>query len=123
MVIEASRPRVLQGLGLDRETITVVKPQDLVEFDSIRSPAPMGQWVGFGDDVAISEGLLYWAANDRPEFIGDAVADPLSGTYAALAVAHAVSLGLSGMIDLPMAAVAGLCRRKVSASGPPWFVL
>ena len=117
VVIEASRPRALQGLGLDRETITVVKPQIWLSLTAYGRRAPMGQWVGFGDDVAISEGLLHWAANDRPEFIGDAVADPLSGTYAALAVAHAVSLGLSGMIDLPMAAVAGLCRRKVSASG------
>jgi hypothetical protein len=41
----------------------------------------------------------------------------LSGTFAALAVAQAVSQGRSGLLDLSMAAMAGQYRRKVLESG------
>jgi crotonobetainyl-CoA:carnitine CoA-transferase CaiB-like acyl-CoA transferase len=116
VVIEASRPRALQGLGLDRETLTVIKPQIWLSLTAYGRDDPNGQWVGFGDDVAVSANLLQWTAEGRPEFLGDAVADPLTGTLAALAVAHAVSVGQSGLLDLSMAAVASQCRRKVLSS-------
>ena len=117
VVIEASRPRALQGLGLGRETLNVVKPQIWLSLTAYGRNEPNGQWVGFGDDVAVNANLLHWSDNDRPEFIGDAIADPLSGTFAALAVAQAVSEGRSGLLDLSMAAVAGQCRHKVLGSG------
>ena len=117
VVIEASRPRALQGLGLDRETLAVVKPQIWLSLTAYGRWDPRGQWVGFGDDVAVDADLLHWADDDRPEFIGDAIADPLSGTFAALAVAQAIARGRSGMLDLSMVAVADQCRRKVLGSG------
>jgi len=117
VVIEASRPRGLQGLGLDRETLAVVKPQIWLSLTAHGRNDPNGQWVGFGDDVAVTANLLHWTGDDRPEFIGDAIADPLSGTFAALAVAQAVSRGRSGLLDLSMAAMAGQYRRKVLESG------
>ena len=117
VVIEASRPRGLQGLGLDRETLAVVKPQIWLSLTAHGRNDPNGQWVGFGDDVAVTANLLHWTGDDRPEFIGDAIADPLSGTFAALAVAQAVSQGRSGLLDLSMAAMAGQYRRKVLESG------
>jgi crotonobetainyl-CoA:carnitine CoA-transferase CaiB-like acyl-CoA transferase len=102
---------------LDRETLAVVKPQIWLSLTAHGRNAPNGQWVGFGDDVAVTADLLHWTDEDRPEFIGDAIADPLSGTFAALAVAQAVSQGRSGLLDLSMAAMAGQYRRKVLESG------
>jgi hypothetical protein len=57
--------------------------------------------VGFGDDCAAAGGLVAW--NDgAPEWRGDALADPLTGLEAALAVLS----GRRGFIDMPMARVA-----------------
>jgi hypothetical protein len=43
-----------------------------------------GDRVAFGDDAAVAGGLVRWAA-DTPMFLGDAVADPLTGMVAAAA--------------------------------------
>ena len=80
IVIEASRPRALQQLGLDRAQLAVAKPQIWLSLTAYGRQLPMGQWIGFGDDVAASQGLLHWADNGAPEFVGDAIADPLTGT-------------------------------------------
>lgn len=116
IVIEASRPRALQQLGLDRAQLAVAKPQIWLSLTAYGRQLPMGQWIGFGDDVAASQGLLHWADNGAPEFVGDAIADPLTGTYAALAVSQSLSLGLSGLLDLSMASVAAQCHYKVQMS-------
>ena len=73
--------------------------------------------MGFGDDVAVSAGLLDWNKPHHPAFVGDAIADPLTGVYAALAVIDAMVQGESGLLDFPMAAVAGRCRQKIVRTG------
>jgi len=118
VVIEASRPRALKGLGLDRENLKVTKPQLWLSITAYGRADPQGQWVGFGDDVAASAGLLHWQ-DGWPGFVGDAIADPLTGTFAALAVAEGLARGYSGVLDMPMVAVAEQCRSKVAASGRP----
>jgi len=57
--------------------------------------------VGFGDDCAVAGGLVQWQAGD-PRFLGDALADPLTGLEAALAALS----GRTGLIDMAMARVA-----------------
>ncbi len=57
--------------------------------------------VGFGDDCAAAGGLLD-RVGDEPRFAGDALADPLTGLEAALAVLA----GQRGLIDMAMARVA-----------------
>jgi hypothetical protein len=118
VVIEASRPRALQGLGLDRQSLQVTKPQLWLSITAYGRADPQGQWVGFGDDVAASAGLLDWQ-DGRPSFVGDAIADPLTGTFAALAVAEGLARGYSGLLDMPMVAIADQCRNKIEASGRP----
>ena len=46
-------------------------------------------WVAFGDDAAVSGGLVGGTAED-PVFCGDAIADPLTGLHAALAVVESL---------------------------------
>ena len=57
--------------------------------------------VGFGDDCAVAGGLVRWDIGE-PRFLGDALADPLTGLEAALAVLA----GGRGVIDMAMAPVA-----------------
>jgi hypothetical protein len=61
--------------------------------------------VAFGDDAAVAGGLVGHSA-DGPVFVGDAIADPLTGLTAAAAVAEALSHGGGVHIAVAMAAVA-----------------
>ena len=56
---------------------------------------------GFGDDCAVAGGLVRWEAGE-PRFLGDALADPLTG----LEAATRVLAGQRGLIDMAMARVA-----------------
>ena len=58
--------------------------------------------VGFGDDCAVAGGLL----GEGPCFLGDALADPLTGLEAALAALDHQARGERGLIDQPLARVA-----------------
>ncbi|GAY07656.1 CoA transferase [Pseudonocardia sp. N23] len=83
VVIEASRPRALRAWGLDADT-EVARGATWV---SITAAGRTSNRVGFGDDVAASAGLVALDADGLPVFVGDAIADPLTGlTAAALAL-------------------------------------
>lgn len=62
-------------------------------------------WVAFGDDAAVA-GELVGGDHDAPTFCGDAIADPLTGLEAALAVAQSLRNGGGELIEMSMAAVA-----------------
>ena len=117
VVIEASRPRALLGLGLNREALVVTRPQIWLAITAYGRIEPAGHWIGFGDDVAAAAKLLQWDELSQPSFVGDAVADPLTGTFAALAVANALAQGRSGRLDLSMHSVAAACRYKIQQTG------
>ena len=61
--------------------------------------------MAFGDDAAVSGGLV-GGADDDPVFCGDAIADPLTGLHAAVAVTESLRSGGGELIELSMAAVA-----------------
>ena len=69
--------------------------------------------MGFGDDVAVSAGLLCWDERHFPAFVGDAIADPLTGVYAALAVIDAMAQGESGLLDSPWSRLLGDAVKKL----------
>ncbi|ATE67443.1 CoA transferase [Rhizorhabdus dicambivorans] len=86
IVIEAARPRALAQLGIDAERI-VGQRQGLVWL-TITAHGVAGDaanWVGFGDDAGVAGGLsaALLAASGRIGFVGDAIADPLTGIAAA----------------------------------------
>ena len=90
------RPRALVRLGLDRQSLSIAKPQLWLSITAYGRTPPADQWVGFGDDVAASAGLLRWDEQHHPAFVGDAVADPLTGVYSALAVLDAMVRVIAG---------------------------
>jgi crotonobetainyl-CoA:carnitine CoA-transferase CaiB-like acyl-CoA transferase len=82
VVIEASRPRALESLGVGAETVmTDRRPRTWVRITGHGRTAGANR-VAFGDDAAVAGGLVAWDAHG-PVFAGDAIADPLTGLFAA----------------------------------------
>lgn len=90
VVIEGSRPRAMQQLGIDAEQIVCdAQPQVWLSITGYGRSGEAGQRVGFGDDCAAAGGLVVQAPAG-PQFLGDAIADPISGLVAAIGVLQAV---------------------------------
>jgi hypothetical protein len=103
VVIETSRPRALEQLGLAPGTLDHRAGQVWLSVTGYGRDA--GERVAFGDDAAVAGGLVGWDC-DEPVFCADAVADPLAGICGALAVASSLAAGGGTLIDLSMRAVA-----------------
>ena len=117
IVIESSRPRALKQLGLDAADIVSRRPG--VTWISITGygrddgqPDRAGR-VAFGDDAAVAGGLVAYDAAGDPVFCGDAIADPLTGLYAAAAGLASRQLGGGHLIDIPMQGVAAHVARPM----------
>lgn len=68
--------------------------------------------IGFGDDAAAAGGLVSWMPNGEPHFMGDAVADPLTGLVAAIAGLEAYRDGGGVLVDAALArTAAGVAAR------------
>lgn len=107
IVIEASRPRALHNLGLDADTI--VREQPGLVWLSITAHGARGEaadWVGFGDDCGVAAGLsaALRTASGMSGFVGDAIADPLTGLNAALIGWTAWRAGAGGRYDVSLRA-------------------
>lgn len=108
IVIEAARPRALRQLGIDAERI--LHNRRGLSWVTITAHGAAGEpadWVGFGDDCAVAAGLSaeLRRASGRTGFVGDAVADPLTGIYAARAAWNAWIVGGGARIGIAMAGV------------------
>ncbi len=101
VVIEASRPRALAGWGLAADQSAV---EGAVWLCITAYGRRNGDRIGFGDDVAVAGGLAGLRGRDYA-FVGDAIADPLTGLAGAVAVMRAVDAGGGKLIDLAMASV------------------
>jgi hypothetical protein len=105
IVIEGSRPRALQQLGIDAEAIVKQQPGLIwVSITGYGRREPQASWVAFGDDAAISAGL-FDIIDAQPVFIGDAIADPLTGLHAALAAHMFWQKGDAVLLDVNLHAV------------------
>jgi len=106
LVIEASRPRALEQLGISAaDCVRQGGPQVWVSITGHGRGAKDADRVAFGDDAAAAGGLV--AHHDgQPYFCADAVADPLSGLTAAGACVDALAGGGRWLIDVSMAGVA-----------------
>jgi crotonobetainyl-CoA:carnitine CoA-transferase CaiB-like acyl-CoA transferase len=105
VVIESSRPAALARRGVGPEDVAPRDGRVWLRITGHGTDGESAGWVAFGDDAAVSGGLVRGAEGD-PEFCGDAIADPLTGLHAALAVAESLSRGGGELIEMSMAAVA-----------------
>ena len=113
VVIEGSRPRALDRLGIRPAEIVEGRPGAV--WVSITAYGRCGPWrnrVGFGDDTAVAGGLVEVDAAGSPGFVGDAVADPLTGLVASVLVADAVMRGGGVTLDVALREVARSAARS-----------
>jgi hypothetical protein len=109
LVIEASRPRALEQLGIEPEAAFAGNPG--LVWVSLTAYGRTGPWrdrVGFGDDTAAAAGLVAWDAAGRPMFVGDALADPVAGAMAAAAALQALADGGGMLVDVALREAAAL---------------
>lgn len=106
VLITAARPHALARLGLDEERLFASNPGLLwiaITAHGWRGEAAMR--VGFGDDCAAAGGLVHYEAG-VPRFMGDALADPLTGLTAATLALEALDGGRRGLLDIALAQTA-----------------
>ncbi len=97
LVLEASRPRALQQLGIDAQAVVSAGTSWL----SLTAAGRDQDAVGFGDDIAARAGLVISADDDLLP-AGDALADPFSGVRAAVEARAALDSPDAVLIDLSM---------------------
>jgi crotonobetainyl-CoA:carnitine CoA-transferase CaiB-like acyl-CoA transferase len=108
IVIEASRPRALQTLHADADSVLADgRARTWLRITGHRDP----HRVAFGDDAAVAGGLVAWDDN-QPVFAGDAIADPLTGLLGALAVVATHSTTRATLIDIALADTAAYCAAR-----------
>jgi crotonobetainyl-CoA:carnitine CoA-transferase CaiB-like acyl-CoA transferase len=109
VVIDASRPRAMAQLGIAPAAVVGGRPDRT--WLSITGYGRTGPWanrVGLGDDAAVGAGLAATDPGSRAVVpCGDAVADPLTGAHAAVAVLASVLGGGSRVVDLALREVVG----------------
>jgi len=111
VIITASRPRALTGLGATPAVAPRVRDQVWLR---ITGHGADGERIAFGDDAAVAGGLV---ARDGtgPVFAGDAIADPLTGLTAGLAAMACLFAGGSWDVALSMRDIAAACVRAVGS--------
>jgi hypothetical protein len=114
VVIEASRPRALEQLGIHASAeVREGGPQVWVSITGYGRTDANAR-VAFGDDAAAGGGLVVWY-EDTPLFCADAVADPVTGLTAATACLEALASGGRWLLDVSMA---GVCAKLAGPTLP-----
>ena len=89
VVIEGSRPAALIRRGLGPEQVRGRDGRVWLRITGYGTEGERADRVAFGDDAAVAGGLV----GEGVEFIGDAIADPLTGLAATRAVLDALGSG------------------------------
>ena len=108
-VIESSRPRALRQLGIDADALVREVPG--LVWLTVTGHGATGEaanWAGIGHDCGVAGGLARALAEASGEigYVGDAIADPLTGITAALEGWRAYRRGEARRIGLSMSAIA-----------------
>lgn len=120
-VIESSRVRALKHLGIDADALVREVPGLIwlsVTGHGARGEA--AQWTGIGNDCGVAGGLSRALANACGEigYVGDAIADPLTGIVGALEGWRAYARGEACRIGLAMSAIVAMALREERAHAP-----
>ncbi|WP_051740627.1 CoA transferase [Streptomyces xylophagus] len=117
VVIEASRPRALRRLGLRAEEFLAARPGRV--WVGITGYGRENDRIAFGDDAAVAGGLTGVDPNGDPVFLGDALADPVTGVFAAHAAARSLAAGGGELLCVSMAACAATLADARTRVHPP----
>jgi len=120
IVIEGTRPRALEQLGIVATEVVAARPgQVWLSITGYGRDEPQREWIAYGDDAAVAAGLSWLMGGDRgdPVFGGDAIADPLTGLHSAL-TAYAYWLSGGGVVlDVALHNVVSWCLGMPATSG------
>jgi hypothetical protein len=119
VLITSVRPRGLASLGLSAETVFAANPGlTWAAITGYGWTGPGAARVAFGDDAAAAGGLVRWTPGGAPRFLGDALADPVTGLAAAAGVLRAVAAGGGVIVDaaLARAAAGAAALRRLRAA-------
>ena len=113
ILVTSGRPHALARKGLSEETLFALNPGLIwvaVTAHGWRGDAALR--VGFGDDAAAAGGLLAGTPK-QPRFMGDALADPLTGLEAAVHALEALTARKCGLIDAALAPTVALYAQRI----------
>ncbi|SFG27190.1 CoA-transferase family III [Novosphingobium sp. CF614] len=118
VVIESSRPRALLHLGVDAGALVREVPG--LVWLSVTGHGASGDaanWAGIGNDCGVAGGLSRAMADLTGEigYVGDAIADPLTGILAAREGLKALRGGMAQRIGLSMSAIAAMALAEERA--------
>lgn len=106
VLITSARPHALARLGFNEARLFAINPDLLwIAITAHGWTGEAAMRVGFGDDCAAAGGLVRQESGS-PYFIGDALADPLTGMTAATLALEALAEERSGLLDVPLARTA-----------------
>ncbi|MEJ0064464.1 MAG: CoA transferase [Caulobacteraceae bacterium] len=104
ILITSARPRAFASLGLSPADIFQANPAlTWVAITGYGWSGESAARVAFGDDAAAAGGLVRWTKAGAPRFLGDALADPVTGLAAALAALKAFASGGGVLVDVSLA--------------------
>lgn len=114
VLITAARPRGLVSLGIDSEFLARYSRCGIwLAITAHGISGANSNRIGFGDDCAAAGGLIEWSDSKLPGFVGDAVADPLTGISAAIHGMRALACCSAGMFDVNLAQTAASFRARL----------
>ena len=119
MVITSARPRAFEQLGLTPEALFARNPR--LTWVAITG---YGWWgdgadrVAFGDDAAAAGGLVRRTARGEPRFLGDALADPLTGLAAAAGALGTVGRGGGFLVRCGAGGTRTAAERRCASAAP-----
>jgi hypothetical protein len=102
VVIEGSRPAALTRRGLGAAQVRARPGRVWLRLTGYGAHGERATRVAFGDDAAVAGGLV----GVGPAFIGDAIADPLTGLSATQAVLDSLRRGGGEVVEVSLAEVA-----------------
>jgi crotonobetainyl-CoA:carnitine CoA-transferase CaiB-like acyl-CoA transferase len=117
VVLEGSRPAALIRRSLGPADIPARPGRVWLRITGYGTDAGSADRVAFGDDAAVAGGLIGYD-DAGPVFVGDAIADPLTGLEAAAAVRASVGRGGGELIEVAMAAVAASYADEAAITAP-----
>lgn len=114
VVITGARPRAFASLGFE--------PQEIVAAGGVWVAISGYGWeeghrVAFGDDAAAAGGLVRWTPPGEPHFLGDALADPVTGLTAALGALDVLLDGAAAFVDAGLAPCAAAAAARMGTTG------
>lgn len=108
VVVSSARRRAFAQLDIAPEAVFAANPGLVWVAISGYGWGEGADRVAFGDDAAAAGGLVRWTPRGNPRFVGDALADPLTGLAAAAAAFDALARGGGFLVDAAMAPVAAM---------------